>query len=241
MHQKQGMWKDKIAPENTQSAVSFCGRDRRIWPPNWTRERNRPKISKSAVSFCGQAADHNRRIHPENRGENGGLIRRFHSAVRNRRVNRRTQPEIINASGVKRRLQIGGQTADLTAESDQRPLVQNGGFIRRPWPPIKPQIHQKWWIQGESQGNHQERSSRKTKLTYVQARTFPNINGTRITIHKHTTRYNTQRCMCESDMWREYTHITYAKWVCATKSLQWKTKHKKYTFGVLVTLRPWGH
>ena len=131
------MWKDKIAHGIAQSAVSFCGRDRRIWPQNWTRERNRPKISKSAVSFCGQAADHNRRIHPENRGENGGFIRRF----RNRRVNRRTQPEnnkcircetaVSNrrpdrrsnrrirpeTSGPKRRFHSAARAADQTTDS----------------------------------------------------------------------------------------------------------------------------
>ena len=113
MHQKQGMWKDKIAPENAQSAVSFCGRGRRMWPQNWARERNRPKISNSAVSFGGQAADHNRRIHPENRGENGGFIRRF----RNRRSNRRIRPEIINASGLIGGFDSAARPPIVTADS----------------------------------------------------------------------------------------------------------------------------
>ena len=89
---------------------------------------------------------------------------------------------------MKRRFQIGGQTADLTAESDQRPLVQNGGFIRRPGPPIKLPIHQKWWIQGESQGYHQERSSRKTKHIIVQADVSEHIRET-----NYTTQTNTQQ------------------------------------------------
>ena len=174
------MWKDKIAPGIAQSAVSFCGRDRRIWPQNWTRERNRPKISNSAVSFGGQAADHNRRIHPENRGENGGFIRRF----RNRRVNRRTQPE--NNKCIRCETAVSNRRPDRRSNRRIRP--ETSGPKRRfhsaARPPIKPQIHQKWWIQGESQGNHQERSSRKTKHTYVQARTFSD--------HQRKTNYHTQ-------------------------------------------------
>ena len=91
-----------------------------------------------------RAAECDSRIEPENETDLKYLIPRFHSAVSFRGQaadpfrgqaadhNRRTQPEIINASGVKRRFQIRGQAADLTAESDQRPLVQNGGFIPRP-------------------------------------------------------------------------------------------------------------
>jgi len=123
MHQKQGMWKDNFAPENAQSAVSFYGRDRRMWPQNWARERNRPKISNSAVSFGGQAADHDRRIQPENRGENGGFIRRF----RNRRSNRRIRPERLNASGLDRRFRFGGQAADLN-----RRFTKNGETKEKP-------------------------------------------------------------------------------------------------------------
>ena len=83
-----------------------------------------------------RAAECDSGIEPENETDLKYLIPRFHSAVSFRGQaadhNRRTQPEIINASGVKRRFQIRGQAADLTAESDQRPLVQNGGFIPRP-------------------------------------------------------------------------------------------------------------
>ena len=113
MHQEQGMWKDKNAPERAHSAVSFRGRGRGMWQRNWAREWNRPEISNSAVSFRGQAADHNSGIHPEIK-----KCIRCETAVSiprpGRGSDRRIRPE---TSGPKRRFHSAARAADQTADS----------------------------------------------------------------------------------------------------------------------------
>ena len=169
---KQGMWKDNFAPENAQSAVSFCG----------------------------QAADHNRRIHPENRGENGGFIRRF----RNRRVNRRTEPENNKCIRSDRRFRFGSQTVDSPKEVKPR---------RSQW-------HSPWTVFAQNQAHNR-----------ASADVSEHIRETNYTT-QNTHQDMTNKVLVCKVSFEENAHKNKAyickhyKWVCATKSLQWKTKHK---------------
>ena len=149
--------KRPFCPWNAQSAVSFCGRDRRMWPQNWARERNRPKISNTAVSFCGQAADNYRRIQPENRGENGGFIRRF----RNRRSNRRIRPERLNASGLTGGFDSAARPPIVTADSPK--LVK----------PRRSQGHSPWAVFAENQAHYRASAD---VFEHIRETNYKNIN-----------------------------------------------------------------
>ena len=187
--------KRQFCPWNAQSAVSFCGRGRRMWPQNWARERNRPKISNSAVSFGGQAADHDRRIHPENRGENGGFIRRF----RNRRSNRRNRPEKLNASGLIGGFDSAARPPIVTADSPK--MVK----------PRRSQGHSPCAVFAQNQAHFRARAD-----------VSEHIRETNYKTHKHTTRY-TIKVLVWNVTCEENAHIyKYAKCVCASKSLQRK-------------------
>jgi hypothetical protein len=96
-------------------------------------------------------------------------------------------------TGEKTAVSFGGfVTADQTAEHNPRIINASGligGFNSAARPPIVT-AESRFTKSGESKekakGILQERSSRKTKHIIVQARTFPNIFGKRITRHKQT-------------------------------------------------------